>query len=76
MHLLGDVPSPVVVGAMLEAMGDRPGLVMRLLSAIIGVAIFFWAWGYLLARRRNRASLSLSLSLSFSDTQIPLLDSA
>lgn len=75
MHLLGDVPSPVVVGAMFEAMGDRPDEVMRILSGIIGVAIFFWGWGYLLARHRNRQSLSLSLSLSFSDSQIPLLDS-
>jgi hypothetical protein len=76
MHLLGDVPSPVVVGAMFEAMGDRPDEVMRLLSGIIGVAIFFWGWGYVMARRRNCRALSLSLSLSFSDSEIPLLDPA
>ena len=32
-------------------MGDRPVEVMVSLANIIGSAIFFWGWGYVIARR-------------------------
>jgi hypothetical protein len=34
-----------------QAMGDRPVEVMVSVANIIGSAIFFWGWGYVIARR-------------------------
>jgi len=51
MHLLGDVPSPVVVGAMLESMPDA-SVTMTIVTVWIGWCIVFWGAAFVLARRR------------------------
>mmetsp|Transcript_53253 Transcript_53253/g.78047 ORF Transcript_53253/g.78047 Transcript_53253/m.78047 type:complete len:238 (-) Transcript_53253:66-779(-) len=71
MHILGDVPSPVIVGAMFEVWGDRPEVVMQGVASIIGVGIFFWGWGYVIARRHNAEKARHSVT----DAHVPLLHS-
>ncbi|KAJ1471855.1 major facilitator superfamily domain-containing protein [Baffinella frigidus] len=51
MHLIGDVPSPIVVGALFET-SLSPNIVMVLVMTWIGWAVFFWGLAFCLTRRR------------------------
>ena len=73
MHLLGDVPSPVVVGAMFEAMPDHPSRVMQIVASLMGVAVLFWTLAWLLARRQNARRRAAEQENDVEGTGVPLL---
>lgn len=53
MHLLGDVPSPVVVGAMLQNLPD-PSLTMSIVTMWLGWCVVFWGAAFYFARKLAR----------------------
>jgi hypothetical protein len=59
-------------------MEDKPAYVMQLVSCIIAVAIFFWAFGFFLARRSAEAERQVDIHFSGNaqtqaDFHVPLL---
>ena len=73
MHLLGDVPSPVVVGAMFEAMPSHPSRVMQIVASLMGVAVLFWALAWHLARTQNARRRAAEQENDVEGAGVPLL---
>lgn len=77
MHLIGDVPSPIVVGALFET-SLSPNAVMVLVMTWIGWAVLFWGAAFCVARRRRFLARQYAVALArheywSSGTDSPLL---
>mmetsp|Transcript_4890 Transcript_4890/g.7324 ORF Transcript_4890/g.7324 Transcript_4890/m.7324 type:complete len:133 (-) Transcript_4890:166-564(-) len=61
IHLLGDVPSPIVVGAMLEHLPD-PRCVLQIVMGWLGWCLVFWAGACYISHRRHRKQQATALT--------------
>jgi len=63
MHLLGDFPSPFLIGVLFSTIGLYAGMIIALAWLIF--AALFWGWAWLVARKHHSQTSPKDETLDF-----------
>ena len=67
-HLIGDFPSPSITGALIDAAGYKPAILI--VSAVLVVPTALWAWSGVLAKKQGDAKVSFSSDIELKPQQV------